>query len=255
MARAGAILIAFGASTTAASDEPALRARRLIVVVTDGWSASDGELRRFERGGPGQPWLALGDPVPVVVGRAGLGWGDGLQPRLRDGGPDKREGDGRAPAGMFALGDITGYDDAPDGIKLPYRRATAALRCVDDAAAPDYYNRLVDAPDGAAPWASDEPMRRDDELYRFTVFVRHNPTRAPGRGSCIFLHVWSGPATGTSGCTAMALPSLRELVRWADPMTVLVQLPRAVYRRLQRPWDLPPLGAGTSRYSRGAQRK
>jgi len=190
--------------------------------------------------------MEINDPVPVVVGKSGLAWGSGLLPRPRGAGfdgPEKREGDGRAPAGMFALGDVTGYDAAPPGeLKLRYRAATPALRCVDDGNAADYYNQLVDAPEGgAAPWTSAEVMRRADELYRLTIFVRHNAARTPGRGSCIFLHVWRSPRSPTVGCTAMALPVLRHLVEWADPMTVLVQLPRALYPRLAGAWDLPPV--------------
>jgi hypothetical protein len=227
------------------------RAERLIVVVTDGWNAPRGQLRRFLRPAGGAPWEPVGEPVAVVVGKSGLGWGRGSRPRppqVALDGPGKREGDGRAPAGRFALGDLTGYDEAaPAGARLRYRQATPALRCVDDPGAPAVYNRLVDEPapsaasGGAAPWSSAERMRRDDELYRLTLFVRHNDARIPGAGSCIFLHVWADAATPTVGCTAMALADLRALVVWADAGTELVQLPRPVYRRLERAWDLPPL--------------
>jgi L,D-peptidoglycan transpeptidase YkuD (ErfK/YbiS/YcfS/YnhG family) len=233
-----ALALSLFLATTARAEQ------RLVIVVTDGWSATRGELRRFTRADAGGAWQPAGDPVPVVVGRTGLAWGRGLRPRpAGDEGPDKREGDGRAPAGRFALGDVTGYDPAaPAGTTLPYRQADAALRCVDDPAAPAAYNRLVEAPAaGPAPWASAERMRRDDELYRLTVFVRHNDEHAPGAGSCVFLHVWRSPTSPTVGCTAMTLPALRALVAWIDARTELVQLPRPVYLRLVRAWDLPPL--------------
>ena len=51
-------------------------------------------------------------------------------------------------------------------------------------------------------------MRRDDALYTWVVEVRHNPAAIPGGGSCIFLHVWDGPADTTVGCTAMPEPTL-----------------------------------------------
>ncbi|HEX4458257.1 MAG TPA: hypothetical protein VIA18_09830 [Polyangia bacterium] len=217
----------------------------MLVVVTDDWGATTGTLRRFERSAAaGAPWQPVGDAVAVAVGKSGLGWGAGLLPRPRDSdGPEKHEGDSRAPAGVFALGDVTGYDATPPrGLQLAYRVATPALRCVDDDAAAQYYNRLIDAPAGAAPhWISAEKMRRDDGLYRFTVFVRHNSERVSGLGSCVFLHVWRRPNAPTVGCTALALPSLRQLLPWLDRATVLVQLPRAAYAKLQRDWDLPPL--------------
>jgi L,D-peptidoglycan transpeptidase YkuD (ErfK/YbiS/YcfS/YnhG family) len=212
--------------------------RTLVTVVTDDWKATTGELRRWRR--DGATWQADGPPLPVVVGKSGLAWP-----------ADKREGDGASPAGRFALGDATGYDESPPaGTRLRYRQATSLLRCVDDPAAARY-NQLVDYArtdrlDGRArdPDAvgSNEEMRRDDELYRFTVFVRHNAARVPGRGSCIFLHAWKDAATPTVGCTAMALDDLRALLPWLEPSTLLVQLPRDEYRRRQRAWRLPPLG-------------
>ena len=197
-----------------------------IVVVTDGWKATTGALYRFAR--DGRRWRQVGAMVPVVVGKAGLKWP-----------AHKREGDGASPAGRMALGDVTGYG-AHAATSLRYRVATPALRCVDDARSPAY-NTLAEAPDGGAPWSSDEQMRRDDELYRLTVFVRHNPARTPLHGSCIFLHVWKDAHTPTVGCTAMALDDLVALVAWADAATELVQLPRDEYVRRQREWDLPPL--------------
>lgn len=191
---------------------------KLIVVVTDGWSATGGELRRYER--DGKLWRAVGEPVPVVVGKSGLKW-----PK------DKREGDGASPAGRFALGGATGYEAAPPGTRLAYRVATAELHCVDDVDSA-LYNQVATHPRG-------EAMRRDDELYRYTIFVRHNQARLPGRGSCIFLHVWRDASTPTVGCTVMAPEPMRDLVVWSDPSTQLVQLPRQEYDARQRAWGLP----------------
>jgi L,D-peptidoglycan transpeptidase YkuD (ErfK/YbiS/YcfS/YnhG family) len=86
-------------------------------------------------------------------------------------------------------------------------------------------------------------MRRADEAYRWGVVVEHNTGwgREPGAGSCIFLHIWSGPASPTAGCTAMDAGRLLELMHWLDPLRtpVLVQLPLAAYDRLRADWDLP----------------
>ena len=182
--------------------------RTLITVVTVEGKATSGELRRWER--DGRAWRAVGAPVPVVVGKSGLKWP-----------ADKREGDGASPAGRFALGDATGYAAAPPHTRLPYRIATPALRCVDDARSP-LYNRVAVADTG-------ERMLRDDALYRYTIFVRHNDARTPGMGSCIFLHVWRDASSPTVGCTAMALDDLRAILAWADSSTQLVQLTRDEY--------------------------
>jgi D-alanyl-D-alanine dipeptidase len=197
-----------------AADAP----RKLVTVVTADWAATTGALQRWQRAG--KTWRAVGAPIAVVVGKSGLALPDA-----------KREGDGASPAGRLALGDATGYDATPPRTQLRYQVATPALRCVDDPASP-LYNRVAVADRG-------EQMRRDDELYRYTIFVRHNDARAPGRGSCIFLHVWKDASSPTVGCTAMALDDLRALLAWVDRSTLLVQLPRAEYDARQRDWGLP----------------
>lgn len=192
--------------------------RQLVVVTTKSFTAITGELRRFEmvRGA----WKRVGPAIPVAIGKGGLGWGAGLYPGSHKmPGPQKREGDGRSPMGIFSLGTVTGYAPAPPpGTKMPYLQATPALRCVDDAKS-DQYNRLTPAPaDGPPPWHSDEAMRRDDALYEWTIFVDHNVNpRTPGRGSCIFLHVWRTPDSPTVGCTSMAREELQSLIQWLDP--------------------------------------
>lgn len=215
--------------------------RQMVVVVTPDWGSTSGTLLRFERADSTRAWVRVGEPVDVVVGRAGLGWGRGLH-TAPVAGPRKAEGDGRAPAGVFALTDAFGYspsDSAATG--LPYLHATPDLECVDDHESA-HYNRLVDRSRVVPDWNSHEEMRRRDVLYRRGVVVAHNDTpTVPGGGSCIFLHVWRGPASTTSGCTAMAEPALAEVMRWLDAgaAPVLVQLPFREYRRLQGDWSLP----------------
>jgi L,D-peptidoglycan transpeptidase YkuD (ErfK/YbiS/YcfS/YnhG family) len=215
--------------------------RQLLVVTTPAWDSVSGTLRRYVRAGVGAPWRAVGAPVPIVVGQSGLAWGDDAPGRARD--PHKREGDGRAPAGRFALGTAFGF--APhaemDRVRLPYLQLADDTECVDDPAS-RYYNTVVGR--GAArrvDWASSERMRTID-LYRLGVIVRYNasPVRR-GRGSCIFLHIWRAPGSPTSGCTAMPADDLETVVHWLDPSRrpMLVQLPAVEYARLRRSWGLP----------------
>ena len=215
-----------------------LETRQLVLVVTPGWEATAGTLRRFTREAEGAAWTEVGEPIPVVVGRSGLGWGRGLHPEGLDG-PGKREGDGRAPAGVFPLTEVFGYArEAATG--LPYRPATPDLECVDDVASA-HYNEVLDRSSVEPDWGSHEEMRRDDDLYRLGVVVAHNQPAEPGAGSCIFLHVWAGPHSTTSGCTAMTSDAMDAVAAWldADAAPVLVQLPEAEYARLKTPWALP----------------
>jgi len=219
----------------------------LVVVLgdeSDGWRARRGWLARLVREGGG-PWRVDGDPVRVWLGSGGLGWGRGdHDDRAWRGaapaGPTKREGDGRTPAGLFSLGEVTGYAAAaPPGTALPYREASPALRCVDDAEAPAY-NTLVDEPPAGAPWKSAEVMRRADALYTWTVFVKHNTPPQKNAGSCIFLHVAGGAPT--AGCVALDEPALRALLPKLRPSTRTLILPAAAYTRLRAGGRLSALG-------------
>lgn len=215
-----------------------------VVVLTDGWEATGAVLQRYERAAPDAAWRAVGGPVAAMVGRTGLGWGRGLHGEAGDG-PVKREGDGKAPAGVFRLGPAFGYAaaDSVRFIRLPYVSTDASVECVDDARS-RAYNRLVDRDTIANPdWTSHEEMRRRDGIYRLGVWVDHNvdPT-APGGGSCIFLHIWQGPGVPTIGCTSMAAADLEALLAWLDPRAspVLVQAPRSEYERVRTTLALPP---------------
>lgn len=214
------------------------RSRQHVLVIVDGPGESSGRLIRMERSEVG--WRAAGPRVAVVVGRGGVG--------------PKREGDGRSPGGVFAIGGAFGYGrEPPDGLRIPYRPLSPGSVCVDDPGSA-LYNRIVD-PDtlsGSSDWASAEPMRRDlshgDDLYRWGVEISHNPRGEPGAGSCIFFHVWRGPGSPTVGCTAMAAADLLDLARWLDPRAepVVVQGTRAELAELEArgalPYSLPEAG-------------
>jgi L,D-peptidoglycan transpeptidase YkuD (ErfK/YbiS/YcfS/YnhG family) len=230
-----------------ASPGPAFMApsRQLVVVRTAGWDAFEGTLQGYERSSGGGNWNAVGEGIPVVLGRNGLAWGIGLSDEPGDKNtPVKLEGDGRGPAGAFAVGPAFGYE-APSGvpwIRLAYLQSDSTFKCVDDAAS-RHYNRLVFEGQTEKDWKSSEDMLRKDELYRLGVVVQHNwSTRTEsGKGSCIFLHIRSEVDTGTAGCTAMRAGDLVQLLAWLDPHLnpVLVQLPDSEYARLRHEWHLP----------------
>lgn len=215
---------------------------QLVTVVTDDWNRFQAKLRRYERA-PGGSWNAVSAPTEVVIGREGYGWGRGLHggatPAGRPG-PVKREGDGRSPAGVFGIGTAYGYDATRAGLDLPYVQATPELRCVDDPKS-RHYNRVVSTTDTNVDWNSAEHMRREDELYAMAIVVEHNARQTEaGAGSCIFMHVWRGPDSGMTGCTAMPLGELETLARWLKPnAAALVALPQGEYDALRGPWQLP----------------
>jgi D-alanyl-D-alanine dipeptidase len=236
-----AIAAAHVASAEAKLRSPLAGSRQLILVTTPEWSSVRGTLRRFER--RGAKWTQVGEAFDIVVGRSGLGWGAGIV-ETKGEGPSKREGDGRAPAGVFRLTRAFGFASAGEAtwLRVPYTPLTPGVECVDDTASAQY-NRVVDRSGvRAIDWNSSERMR-EVEGYRWGVVVAHNARAVPGGGSCIFLHIWAGPERGTAGCTAMEQPNLEALIRWLDSRKrpLLVQLPRSEYARLGPVWKLPAM--------------
>jgi L,D-peptidoglycan transpeptidase YkuD (ErfK/YbiS/YcfS/YnhG family) len=229
----------------AATSSPIDTAKQLVVVVTPDWNATEGRLQTFVRNG--DRWQAAAPAFAVAVGRNGSGWGDGLNaPQTH--GPQKREGDGRSPAGVFAIGTAFGYAGHIDSA-MPYQPMQATNWCMDVPDSP-LYNRIVDAKQVGtdAVKGSSEPMRLDlhhdgDVRYREGFVIEHNAQAIPGHGSCIFAHLWRTPGEATAGCTAMQPANMQRLLAWIDPKATprFVLLPKAEYRRLQAAWALPAL--------------
>lgn len=222
-------------------------ARQLVLVTAADWDADRATLRRYER--TRDAWRQVGEPQPVMLGRSGSAWGLGLHP-AQSAGPTKREGDGRAPAGVFAIGSAFGYA-ASANTSLPYEPMQASDYCIDVPESP-LYTQLVDAnvvgSDAVA--GSTEPMRRDvhvdgDQRYRLGFIIEHNRQARPMAGSCIFAHLWKSPDDATAGCTAMAPATMDALLAWLRPerQPVFVLLPDAEYARLQSAWGMPVIEA------------
>ncbi|MEO5803632.1 MAG: L,D-transpeptidase family protein [Verrucomicrobiota bacterium] len=220
-------------------------AHQMVLVTTKNWEAVPGVMRRFERKDSGESWSEAGSPIEIVVGRTGLAWGRGLHP-TNSVGPQKVEGDGKSPAGIFRLSSAFGFASAEEmkSLKLPYLQVTDSLECVDDAHSVRY-NTIVDRQHIINPdWKSSEKMLEIGEAYRLGIVVDHNVApRTSGKGSCIFIHIWKGDGSGTSGCTAMEKSHMEKLISWLDAKTnpVLVQLPEAEFQRVESEWHLPSL--------------
>lgn len=217
----------------------------MILVRTPGWDTPTGTLICYERSRLGDAWTQVGEPCEINVGRAGLAWGRGLHGGTLGEGPEKREGDGRSPAGAFLLSAVYGYTqrDSVRFLRMPYIEATATCQCVDDVRSV-YYNLVIDSLSVAqADWTSRERMRpRAGDWNKWGVIVDHNMNpREPGRGSCIFLHVTEGRGVPTSGCTSIEEERIAALVRWldAEKHPVLVQMPYLQYSDWQPRWRLP----------------
>ena len=222
--------------------------RQMVLVLTDTWDSDHGILRRYTRQGDG--WQDAGTAQAVTIGRAGAAWGLGLHPAQGDGGPVKHEGDGRSPAGVFAIGEAFGYAQHAD-TGLAYTPMHATSYCVDVSGSP-LYNRIVDARVVGTDAVKDatEHMRLDlanhgDQRYRLGFVIEHNQSQQPTAGSCIFAHLWKHPGAPTAGCTAMAPATMQSLQTWlrSEQHPVFVLLPRQAYERLHESWQLPAVAA------------
>ncbi len=223
--------------------------RQLIIVTAADWNASTGTLSFFEHDDTG--WRFLLKDVPVTLGKKGMAWGKGLHPAEWNVGTQKREGDGKSPAGIFRITSLFGYGDFDS--RMPYQKADSTLYCVDDAASV-HYNRLVRSGEVTKDWESAETMRRKDHQYKWGAVVGYNTGPViRGAGSCIFLHIWRSPGNGTAGCTALTEVNLLSLLRALDPAKnpTLIQMPEAELLKMRKryllicclsgPWKSPPM--------------
>lgn len=218
--------------------------QQLLIVTAESWEANQGQLQYFERKDTKSDWQVTGKTMPVVLGKAGLGWSTAY-PLIDLEGPKKHEGDNRTPAGMFNLGQAFGFAHlSPVNTKLLYLAITPNTVCVDDQES-RFYTRIVETDKILQPDWKDAEKMHDVARYEQGIVVRYN-SRKPiaGAGSCIFIHHWLNSADPTSGCVALSSSDLSELLTRLDSnkRPVLVILPKGEYQHLAKSWNLPELG-------------
>jgi L,D-peptidoglycan transpeptidase YkuD (ErfK/YbiS/YcfS/YnhG family) len=70
------------------------------------------------------------------------------------------------------------------------------------------------------------------QLYRRGLVIDYPPDRRAAAGSCVFVHVWRSPTSGTAGCVALAEDGVKVLQEWAKPGTAAIGiLPRRAFDR------------------------
>ena len=195
-------------------------ARRLALVTFTTMSSPAATLRLFERQSVDDVWRALRPPEPVMLGAKGAAWAEAFRHFKRRRDPVKREGDQRTPAGIFAFGPPFGFAPSP----LPdYLHLQPDTVCVDDPQSAAY--NTITARQSIEPGVSVE-MMRSGPLYRRGLVVQYPTSAATRAGSCIFIHVWKNPTTGTAGCIALPEPRVAALQDFAaEPAAVLAVLP------------------------------
>ncbi len=176
---------------------------QLVLVVSNEMNATTAILQRYEKKAL---WEKVGENVSVTLGRSGLGYSTTSMPQ-------KNEGDGRSPLGLFDIGSTFGYSSQSNS-SMPYYHADEKLICVDDAG-DRFYNKMALLDSKNLP-KSFELMRRVDGVYTYGAVIEYNRQGVSGRGSCIFFHLNSVGKKPTSGCTAMDEKPLLEMLQWLD---------------------------------------
>ena len=233
-------LIAFSIASNAYAAALPDDCAQLIVALASDWNAVHGRLYLLDK--IAGKWHAHAEAVPVLFGKNGVAWGSGIagqdEPGLR-----KHERDGRAPAGIFRIGDVFTYDAAlPPGADYPFHQVTEADVWSDDPRSPNYNRHIVIDPRNPPDSYSHEKMRGGDFAYRWLVEIRHNSDPpVPGDGSAIFFHIRRGVNRPTTGCTTMAEPDLVRLVSWlrVPKHPCYAVLTKADYATKWQSWNLP----------------
>lgn len=153
---------------------------------------------------------AGGLSIPVALGRSGIA-------------ADKREGDGRTPAGRWR---ILALLYRPDHGPRPVSRLPARTIRPDDGWCDDRadrrYNRPLTLPIGGARKVSHEKMWRDDTLYDLVLVIDHNQRpRIAGRGSAVFVHLARPGFKPTEGCVALRRADMKRLLARLRPGAVI----------------------------------
>ena len=222
-----AALLAAAPALAQTCPAPLADVKRLVLVTADTMNATGATLQLFERAAPGNSWKAVASVEPALVGKAGMAWSHFFRELRRGNEPVKVEGDKRAPAGVYRIGRTFGI--VPSS-RPGHLQVTNDTICVHDLASPAYNTIASRAQVG--PKVSAENMSRALPMYRRGLLVDY-PTDAKARaGSCIFIHVWQSPTSGTAGCVSLPEARIEALQDFSAPGAVLAILPRAALARL-----------------------
>lgn len=223
--------------------------RQLIIGIAPDKNSSHVTLSIFEKNN--NRWAQTSKAWKGRLGRNGLAWGIGLHPNNLTG-TNKREGDGRSPAGIFRIGSESGFafGYAPAINKLPtlpYKQITSKDLWVEDSSSPYYNRHLLISHEPKTTWEKKAQMRQGDYAHSLKLFIAHNESTSkkraiPNAGSSIFFHIWRGGGSkATAGCTTMQADQLKSLISKIDPNKnpTYLLLTADDYKKYRATWKLP----------------
>jgi L,D-peptidoglycan transpeptidase YkuD (ErfK/YbiS/YcfS/YnhG family) len=173
---------------------------QVIIVTTDQAKARKGKLVFYQK--EKGKWKKVFSNIDVIVGKNGIT-------------EKKKEGDGKTPVGIYPLGTAFGSAKKPSGIKILYRQTTKYDYWIDDPSSKDYNKWIQYRGNPTTRWKSFE--RLNHPLYKYAVVIRYNDNPiVKGKGSAIFMHIWSSPSGYTLGCVAMSEKNLLKIIQTLD---------------------------------------
>lgn len=218
---------------------------QLVVGTAKSWDSTYVSVTLYEK--KGNSWMALTQAVTGRLGKNGLAWGRGIHPYASK--PYlKREGDGRAPAGVFQIGQAFGsHKSIKKKRNLAYTQVTTRDLWVEDSTSPYYNRHLRIDHEPKTTWEKKAQMRQNDYPHSLKLYIGHNSATAqkkakPNAGSAIFFHIWRNTGkSATAGCTTIPEPQLRQIISKIDPkkMPLYILLPQAELTKLRAEWKLP----------------
>lgn len=173
--------------------------KQLLVVYPES-TGSKTALQCYER--IEDSWNPVGKPIPAGIGKNGF-----AAPGL------KREGDGKTPSGLFALGTLFTYGKGVE-TTMPFMQSTTDDKWIDDPESEDY-NRWVRGPTSAKSF---ERLLLKSDYYKYCMVIEYNTHPVEkGKGSAIFFHLNHEPYEPTSGCVAISEKQMLRILKWLAP--------------------------------------
>lgn len=167
-----------------------MKAKQIVVVKA---VDSDALITCYEKRGDG--YKRVLPPMKGYVGKHGVT-------------KNKREGDGKTPEGVFAIGFAFGFTPSAR-TNLKYRRIRKnSLWCSDGSSL--LYNTWCHA----ATEEQERLWKYKSEYWRGAVIkYNYGDKRVQGKGSAIFLHIKNAP---TAGCVAASPLCISKILAWLD---------------------------------------
>jgi len=193
-------------------------AQQVIVVDAPNAASTTATLFTFENDGSG--WYQVFAPMPAVDGENG--WIPG---------PERHEGDGTTPEGMYAIGSTMYGTDPDPGTLFPYHQLVCGDWWDEDPASPEY-NTFQHVACGSQPsfGGDSEALWTEGNAYPSMAVIDFNTPATGPIGSGIFLHADIGAPT--QGCVSLPYGDLIQVLTWLNPARhpVVVMGPDSVIR-------------------------